>query len=126
MTSMNVHVDRLDGATALDGRTQLRDRIETARAAFLHRAGEKIHRAASLATMLKAGQTAEQQATLTELETLAHSLAGTAGSFGYASLSERAELLEDAIVTHALRPKILALVAGMVSAFLEIGLSADL
>ncbi len=122
---MNVHVDRLGGTTALDGRAQLRDRIETARAAFLHRASEKIHRAASLATMIKAEQAANRQATIVELETLAHSLAGTAGSFGYACLSERAELLEDAIVTQAPHAKILALVAGMVSAFLEIGLSAD-
>ena len=82
---------------SVDAGTELAQRIEQAHKAFVERTRKKIARATELTMALKEEQAPAMEAALEELRTLAHSLAGTAGSFGYAGLSDIAETLETAI-----------------------------
>ena len=77
----------------------LSERIERARLAFISSAKGKVERAAELASALDSGATGNAKSTLVELRTIAHSLSGTAGSFGYRRLSEIADRLEATIVS---------------------------
>lgn len=72
-------------------------RIDRARRSFVARAHGKIARATEITAQL--GPDADADPALAELQDLAHSLCGTAGSFGYRRLSEIAGALEDATLS---------------------------
>jgi HPt (histidine-containing phosphotransfer) domain-containing protein len=94
-------------------------RIERARCTFVDRARSKIERAAELASELALHDASTSRLALEELQRLAHSLCGTAGSFGYERLSEIAGTLEDAIVSgHTTHQQIPDLVVEMATEFL--------
>lgn len=98
----------------------LADRIERARHAFVARAHAKIERAAELTSSLDPKPLSPADPALAELQTLAHSLSGTAGSFGYGRLSEIAGRLEEAILSGAPQHhRILGLVIDMGAEFVS-------
>jgi len=94
-------------------------RIERARCTFVDRARGKIERAAELASELALHDVSTSKPALEELQRLAHSLCGTAGSFGFVRLSDVAGSLEDAILSgHATQQCIRDLVVEMAAEFL--------
>jgi len=92
------HAAHASDATDFDAaRARLSERIEKARRMFVSRAHAKIDRAAELISVLERDGATAGSPELGELRTIAHSISGTAGSFGYDRLSEIAEKLEAAI-----------------------------
>lgn len=75
----------------------LQDRIEGAHRLFLSRTHKKLLRASEIASAMEDASAPEHRAALSELQEIAHSIAGNAGSFGYQRLTEIAEKLEAAI-----------------------------
>lgn len=97
----------------------LAERIARARAAFAARAHDKVLRLAQIATGLSPEQDSVCGPELDEIRELAHSLAGSAGSFGFGRLSEIAGVLEDAILSGQLsRHRVRSLVADVTAEFL--------
>lgn len=98
----------------------LADRIERARQMFVSRTRTKIERATELTSSLNSENPSAVDAALEELRTIAHSLSGTAGSFGYGKLSEIADDLENTILSgQRPSPAIVDLVIRMAFEFLN-------
>ncbi len=96
----------------------LAERIARARASFAARAHDKVLRLAQIAAGLAPGRAACGPE-IDEIRDLAHSLAGTAGSFGFGQLSEIAGALEDVILSgQPTRHQVRGLVADIAAEFL--------
>ena len=97
----------------------LAERIARARAAFAARAHDKVLRLAQIATGLGSERSGVSGPEINEIRELAHSLAGSAGSFGFGQLSEIAGALEDAILSgQPSRHQVRGLVAEIADEFL--------
>lgn len=75
----------------------VQDRVKGAHRLFFSRTHKKLLRAAEIAAAMDDPAAPENRASLSELQNIAHSIAGNAGSFGYQKLSEIAEKLDAAL-----------------------------
>lgn len=104
----------------LPAAVDVRQRIERAHRAFLDRAIKKLYRATELVEALDTQSAPDRPALIGELVDIAHSLSGTAGSFGFSRLSKSAEALEDVLSSESPQLEIVSdLVLKMASELIE-------